>query len=143
MRVVVALAMLVLLGAAGSPAHAQIGVPNTPALRPGQPLPEPFGNAPHPFNDSHPAQPWDRFNPGAYGLPVGDFEVPPRTVVIPMEVVQPGSLPSTTELQAVTLPGYRVTETTTGFIVHEHWGVRPVGEIYYWTLIPTSFRAKR
>jgi hypothetical protein len=140
---VVALVVSVLLATAGTTAHAQIGVPNTPALPPGQPLPAPFGTAPHPFNDSHPAQPWDRFHVGTVGLPIGDFEVPARSVVIPIEVVHPGSLPSTAEPREVTLPGYRVTETTTGFIVHEHWGVRPVGNIYQWTLIPTYFRAKQ
>ncbi|MGH7324158.1 MAG: hypothetical protein ACREJ9_05860 [Candidatus Rokuibacteriota bacterium] len=129
---------LVALG--GSPAFAQIGVPNPPAVPPNQFInTPPFGTQPHPLNNSHVTQPWDLFH---RGLVVRELHVLPRTVVIPIETAQPGSLPSTIELQQVTLPAYRVTETVGGFIVHDHWEVRPVGNAYYWTFVPTHFRRK-
>jgi hypothetical protein len=60
-----------------------------------------------------------------------------------MEVPQPGSLPPKIERREVILPGYRVTETTTGFIVREHWTVRRIGNAYYWTRRPTYFKSKQ
>jgi|SRR2546422_1785727 len=94
-------------------------------------------------NNPHPAMPWH--SPWALsnqGLVLREIEVPSRSVVIPMEVVQPGSLPSTIEWQEVTLPGYRVTEKVNGFTVQGHWEVRPHGSAYYWTWVPTHFRSK-
>jgi hypothetical protein len=124
----------------GGPAGAQLGLPNTPQIRgrldPGA---QPFGQSPHPFNDPHPAQPW--FWPGGDRV-VRVVEVPPRTVTLPMEAVQPGSLPSAVQWRTVTLPGYRVTETARGWIVDAHWSVEPVGPVYVWTWRPARFVPK-
>lgn len=132
--------LVVLLGLTPSAAFAQLGVPNPPAVPPDEFInTPPFGTQPHPLNNSHVTQPWDLFHGG---LVVREYQVLPRTVVLPMEAVEPGSLPSTIEWQQVTLPGYRVTETVGGFIVHDHWEVRPVGTAYYWTFVPAHFRRK-
>ena len=93
------------------------------------------------LNNPHPAFPW-HYPPANQAQVLGETETPPRSVVIPMEVAQPGSQPPTVEWQQVTLPGYQVTETTAGFIVHGHWGVRPMGNVYYWRWVPTYFRSK-
>lgn len=135
----VALAAALSLVLAG-PAAAQLGLPNVPQIRgPLDPRTQPFGQDPHPFNDPHPAQPW--FWPGGDRV-VRAMEVPPRTLTLPMEAVQPGSLPSTVEWRTVTLPGYRVTETARGWIVDAHWGVERVGSVYVWTWRPARFVPK-
>jgi hypothetical protein len=90
----------------------------------------PFGTSPHPFNN---VPPW------APNSILGTYQVPPQTVVLPMETAQPGSLPPIIEVQPVTLPGYTVTETARGYMVHAHWGVRQVGTAYYWTYFPAYF----
>jgi hypothetical protein len=130
-------AALVLLLAA--PAGAQLGVVNPPTLPPG-PAPPPFGSQPHPLNNPHPALPW-----GGPWMSMGTLrviEVPARAVVLPMEAAEPGSPPGAAELRQVTLPGYLVTETTWGWVVHGHWGVQPAGSTYYWTWRPTYFVGK-
>jgi hypothetical protein len=132
-----ALALVVLVAV---PAGAQIGEPNTPRVRSG-PLPDPFGQQPHPFNDPHPALPWHEPWTGMDPT-VRVIEVPARTVVLPMEAAEPGSSPGSVALRQVTLPGYRVTETTRGWVVHAHWGVQPAGSVYYWTWRPTYFVGK-
>jgi hypothetical protein len=116
-------------------APAQLGVVNPPALPPGSPA-TPFGRAPHPFNNAHPAQPWSAWNPV-----LGEFVVAARIVVVPMAVASSGAGPIVA-WQTVMLPGYRVTETSSGYIVHEHWGVEPVGDVYYWAWRPTYYVAK-
>lgn len=137
----VACFLLLLLVAAG-PAVAQMGVPNTPQLSPGPPAP-PFGGAPSPFNDPHPAQPWNSLTATGGGVPVREFVVPSRTVILPMELAMPGGLAPVLAQQTVTIPEYQVTETTLGFVVHEHWGVEPRGSAFYWTWRPTYFQRKR
>jgi hypothetical protein len=109
-------------------------------LPPGQ-EPRPFGTQPHPFNNPHPALPWAGPWMGI-DLPVRVVEMPARTVVLPMDAAQPGSPPSAVQWRAVTLPGYTVTETVRGWVVHEHWGVEPAGEVYHWAWRPTYFVAK-
>jgi hypothetical protein len=92
-------------------------------------------------SNPHPAFPW--FYPTALATnepTVRSFEVPPRVVTLPM--TQPDFTPSTIMTQEVTLPGYRVTETAAGFIVHGHWGVQPTGAAYAWTWVPTYFKRK-
>jgi hypothetical protein len=131
-------AALVLLLSA--PAGAQLGRPNPFTLSPGSEA-QPFGTEPHPLNNHHPAEPW-----GAPWMTMDPavrvIEVPARTVALPMQAAEPGSSPGAVELRQVTLPGYRVTETTRGWIVHAHWGVQPAGNIYYWTWRPTYFVGK-
>lgn len=120
------LALLLMLSAT---AEAQLGVVNPFVLPPGtNPLAvTPFGKSPHPLNNVL----WPRI--------MATYQVPPVTAVIPMETAQPGSLPPAIEVKAVTLPGYAVTEMVGGYLVHEHWGVRQVGNAYYWTYFPANF----
>lgn len=117
-------------------ARAQLGVVNPATLPPGSTT-KPFGSDPHPFNNFHPRQPWSVWD---YAL--SKFVVVARVVVIPMVVIQPGSLPPTIEWRTVTLPGYRVTEMRRGYVVHGHWGVEPAGNAYSWAWRPTYYVPK-
>jgi hypothetical protein len=137
LRGLAAAALLLLLAV---PAGAQLGVPNPP-VPPAGPEPPPFGSQPHPFNNPHPALPWAGPWKGI-DVPVRVIEVPARTVVLPMVAAEPGSPTGAVELREVTLPGYVVTETTRGWVVHEHWGVEPADSVYRWTWRPTYFVAK-
>lgn len=103
-RAIILLGCAVLLVA--WPAQAQLGTLNPFTVKPGT-TPKPFGADPHPFNNFHPAQPWSRWNAG-HGDIIRYFEVPARTVAVPMMTVPAAeSLPPVIEVQAVTIPGYR------------------------------------
>ncbi|MGH7307354.1 MAG: hypothetical protein ACREK6_01525 [Candidatus Rokuibacteriota bacterium] len=134
----VGVVVLALLRVLGDPAAvpAQLGVVNPAALPPGSPA-TPFGRSPHPFNNAHPAQPWSQWN-----RVVRELVVAPRIVVVPMVVPPSGSWPATVVWQTVMLPAYRVTETSYGYLVHEHWGVEPIGRLYYWAWRPTYYVSK-
>jgi hypothetical protein len=136
--------LIVVLAGSVTAASAQMGVPNPTTLSPPQSTNTPFGNQPHPFNNSHPGEPWDRFKTTSpFGVVLQVIDVPVQVAEVPMEVPQPGSLPNTIERVAIYLPGYRVVETTVGFFVQPHWGVSPgANGVYYWTWIPVQFRPR-
>ncbi len=120
---------VVLLLLAGS-AEAQLGVVNPGALPPTSTA-QPFGNDPHPFNNLPPWSPVVRI-----------LEVAAQTTWLPVEVVQPGSLPPIIEYRSVTLPGYRITEMVGGYISQAHWGMAPTNGVYYPTFFPPRFIPK-
>lgn len=127
-------------------AEAQLGVPNPTTLPPSAPgtaAPKPFGTDPHPFNNSHPMQPWDPSSASIYGAPLRAYDVPAQSVEVPIEVPQPGSLPSIVEPRVVTVPGYRVVETAKGYFVSARWGLQPGSNgVYYWVWMPGYFQPK-
>lgn len=131
---VTAVVWIIALGTA-APARAQLGVVNPFALPPGSPA-TPFGKDPHPFNNAHLAQPWSVWNPA-----IREFVVPARVLVVPLAVLEAGGWPAI-EWRTVTLPGYRVTETRYGYVVHAHWGVEPVGHAYAWAWRPVNYVAQ-
>ena len=122
------LAAALLLGA--STADAQLGNVNPVALPPNSTA-QPFGNDPHPFN-----------NVPGWSPVIRVFDVSARMVSLPVEVVQPGSLPPIIEYRSVTLPGYRITEMFGGYIYHAHWGMAPTNGVYYPTFFPQRFVPK-
>ena len=127
-----------LLGMLPAIAHAQMGVPNptTPTNNP------PFGTLPNPLNNPFPTQPWG-WPGGMMGTVVREIAVPAYTVEVPMEVPQPGSLPNTIETVAVTIPGYRMIETTTGYWVDPRYTlVRGSSGAYYWQGVTGGFIPK-
>ena len=118
--------------------HAQLGVPNsnTPTSNP------PFGTQPNPLNNPFPTQPWGQPG-GTMGTVIREVTIPPQTVEVPMEVSQPGSLPNTIETVAVTIPGYRILETTTGYWVDPRYTlVRGSNGAYYWQGVTGGFIPK-
>ena len=111
-------------------AEAQLGGVNPTALPPNSTA-QPFGRDPHPFNNLPPWSPVVRV-----------LEVSPQLAVLPVEVVQPGSLPPLVEYRQVTLPGYRITEMTGGYVYHAHWGMASTNGVYYLTFFPQRFVPK-
>lgn len=114
---------------AGS-AEAQMGNVNPTALPPNSTA-QPFGNDPHPFN-----------NVPGWAPVMRVIDVSARMLWLPVEVVQPGSLPPLVEYRQVTLPGYRITEMTGGYVYHAHWGMAPTNGVYYPTFFPLRFISK-
>jgi hypothetical protein len=113
---------LVILGLGAAPeARAQVGNPADVNANPHPVLPW--------------AAPWSWRLLRPYGDVVQIVDVAPRFVEVPTEVPR--------EPRAVVVPGYRVTETTLGYWVHPHWGLRPSGEgVYLWTWIAGYFWPK-
>jgi hypothetical protein len=74
------------------------------------------------------------------GTVIREVNVPPQAVEVPMEVPQPGSLPNTIETVTVTIPGYRIVETTTGYWVDPRYTVvRGSNGTYYWQGVTGGF----
>ena len=125
-RLVFAAALVLVTGSA----EAQLGNINPTALAPNSTA-QPFGQDPHPFN-----------NVPGWSPVMRVFDIFAQTAWLPVEVVQPGSLPPIIEYRVVTLPGYRVTETFGGYIYHAHWGMAPTNGVYYPTFFPQRFVPK-
>lgn len=128
-----------------SPALAQVGVPN-PAVDLPPPDVLPFGSAPHPFNNPHPMMPGA--GPGtaatrALGSVVRYIDVAPQPVLLSVWVPVPDGVPPRYETQYTVIPGYRIAETTTGFVYPERWTVeQPNRGVYVWRRLPAEFRPK-
>ena len=93
-----------------------------------------------------PTQPWygvpspTRAN---YGQVMRYIEVPPQQVVIEVYVAGPGSFSGGYEQQVVEIPGYTVTETTTGFVYPSRAGLQQVtAGVYQWVTLPSAFQPK-
>lgn len=125
---------LLVVMAASAPAGAQ-GTPGNPGT-PGDFLRNP-----------HPAMPWARNNPNAggfdYGAIVRYIPVPPQPVQIEVRVPLPDGVPPRTETQVQEIPGYFITETTTGFYYPERWTLQQLNVgVYQWVKLPWEFRRK-
>ncbi len=126
-------AVVALLGTLAAPAAAQTtGNPATPGD---------FTNNPHP------AMPWAPNNPNinanAYGQVVRYIPVPPQPVEVVLSVPVPDGVPPRTETQVQEIPGYYITETTTGFYYPERWTLQQVNAgVYQWVRLPPEFRRK-
>ena len=121
------LMFVVTLGLLAGSAEAQLGVVNPGALPPNSTA-QPFGNDPHPFN-----------NVPGWSPVMRVINVDAQMARLPIEVVQPGSLPPLIEYRDVTLPGYRITEMIGGYLYHAHWGMAPTNGVYYPTFYPQRF----
>lgn len=99
------------------------------------------------FNaNPHPGMPWSGVpNPNnvAYGKVIRYIAVPPQQVQIQVYVPGPGSFSGGFEQQVVEIPGYVVTETTTGFIYPEHLTLRQISPgAWEWVRLPQTFQPK-
>lgn len=125
-------AAVALLFALAAPATAQTtGNPGTPGD---------FSRNPHP------AMPWaGPYNSGAtdYGQVVRYIPVPPEPVEVVLYVPVPDGVPPRTETQVQEIPGYYITETTTGFYYPERWTLQQLNAgVYQWVKLPPEFRRK-
>ena len=100
-----------------------------------------FGQAGNP----HPTMPWStnstsRIN---YGQVLRYIPVQPQTVTIEVPVAVPDGIPPRTESQTHTIPGYYITETTTGYALPERWTIQQLNVgVYQWVKLPPEFRPK-
>ena len=69
--------------------------------------------------------------------------VPAQQVVIEVPVAVPDGVPPQTQKQIVEIPGYYITETTTGFWYPERWTLYQANAgVYQWMKYPPEFRRK-
>lgn len=128
------------------------------AQAPGSPAPP----SPLSFPAPHPSMPW--FGPAfpgradygvvpnraplaqdvrLYGTVIGYVEVPPQPVVINVFVAGPGSFSGEYQQQLVEIPGYFVTETTTGYLYPERWSLEQTSAgVFQWRVLPPLFTRK-
>ena len=97
-------------------------------------------------NNPHPTMPWvgvpgsSRVNQGTV---VGYIEVPPQQMVVNVYVPGPGSFSGGFEPQLFEIPGYTVTETTTGYIYPARVGLREITlGVFNWVTEPPGFQPK-
>ena len=106
------------------------------------PVPTP-NNPPTNTSAPHPAMPWSPYGRPEVGEPIRSIPVPPQPVTIEVLAPAPESQPSRMQRQVVEIPGYVVTETTTGYLVPERWTLDHVNVgVYQWRKLPAEFRKK-
>lgn len=94
-------------------------------------------------NNPHPAMPWSPTMQSAYGTVVRYIPVGPQRVSLDVAVSSPAGVPSQTQRQVVEIPGYYVTETTTGYYYPERWTIDQLNVgVYQWRKLAPEFRRK-
>ena len=94
-------------------------------------------------NNPHPGMPWSPTMQSAFGTVVRYIPVAPQRVTLDVAVSTPGGVPAQTQRQVVEIPGYYVTETTTGFYYPERWTIDQLNVgVYQWRKLPPEFRRK-
>jgi len=98
------------------------------------------------LNNPHATMPWSGVPyPGRvnYGTVVRYIEVSPQPIALPVYVPGPGSFSGEYEPQLLEIPGYVVTETSTGYLYPERWGLQEVTQgVYRWVRLPQQFQPK-
>jgi len=124
----VAFVVLALELTGAEPVRAQAGNPANPADT---------------INNPHPALPWAPGRRIDYGEAIRYIEVPAQYVVVMVPVRLPDGVPPRIEPQVQTIPGYYITETTTGYWYPERWTIQPLNiGGYQWARLPQEFRRK-
>jgi hypothetical protein len=125
---VVAFVALALELTGAEPVRAQAGNPANPADT---------------INNPHPALPWAPGRRIDYGEAIRYIEVPAQYVVVMVPVRLPDGVPPRSEPQVQTIPGYYITETSTGYWYPERWTIQPLNiGGYQWARLPQEFRRK-
>ena len=127
---------------------------------PNKPVPDP-----HLYNNPFPTQPWSRWNPPRpqpwfqpgverpwfqtgverhdYGTVVQYITVPSQPLSLSLYAPVPEGVPPRTEQRVVEIPGYYVTETTTGYYFPGRWTLQQLNVgVYRWLWLPAEFRPK-
>ena len=132
---VLGIGMLPLMASAQAPPPSGQNTPPTPGN---------ITNVPNDFPT--PTQPWYGVpGPmrGNFGSVVRYIEVPPAQVVVNVYVSGPGSFSGGVEPQMFEIPGYVVTETTTGYIYPPRVNLQEVTPgVYQWVTLPQQFQPK-
>ena len=121
--------------------------PNPVPPNPGSNTPPTQGNVTgFPNTFPHPINPWTGVtnpNRGFQGSVIGYIQVPPQQVVVNVYVPGPGSLSGGFEPQLFEIPGYVVTETTTGYVYPARVGLREVTPgVFNWVTDPPGFQPR-
>ena len=94
----------------------------------------------------YPTMPWSGItnpNMGIDGKAIRYIQVPPQQVVVPVYVPGPGSLSGEYQQQVVEIPGYVVTETTTGYLYPQRLSLEQVTYgVYQWRVLAPLFTRK-
>lgn len=94
-------------------------------------------------NNPHPGMPWSPTMQSAYGRVVRYIPVAPQRVALDVALSTPGGVPPQTQRQVVEIPGYYVTETTTGYYYPERWTIDQLNAgVYQWRKLSPEFRRK-
>ena len=97
-------------------------------------------------NPIYPTMPWYGLgspSQAALGSVIGYIEIPSQPVVVNVYVPGPGSFSGGFEPQLFEIPGYTVTETTTGYIHPPHVSLREVTPgVFHWVTLPQQFQPK-
>ena len=126
--IAVAFMALALQLTGAEPVRAQAGNPANPADS---------------INNPHPAMPWASSQRVDYGQAIRYIEVPAQYVVIVVPVRLPDGVPPRSEPQVQTIPGYVITETTTGYWYPERWTLQQLNiGGYQWARLAPEFRRK-
>ena len=95
----------------------------------------PFSDEPYRDNNAHPMTP-----AAGLGYAVRQYWVPPRPVAMQVYVPAPTGVPATYQTQVAQVPGFFVTETTTGFVYPERWVIDQLNVgVYQWRKLPVQF----
>jgi hypothetical protein len=96
-----------------------------------------------PTSPPHPTNPWNIYSGTGQGQVIRYIPVPPQPVTIEVPVDVPAGVPPQTQQQTLEIPGYTVTETTTGYFYPERWTLQQTGAgVYTWQKLPQEFRRK-
>jgi hypothetical protein len=144
-------------GGAGAPAPAGIGAPGPASIvaRPpsgGLVPPSTSALVRMPNDFPYPTQTWNFLSPYVYPRPesirglgqvIRYFEVAAHSVVVPVPVTSAERAPIEWTGQVVTVPGYYIAETTTGYVYPERWVLEQLNlGVYGWRLLPAEFHRK-
>jgi hypothetical protein len=89
--------------------------------------------------DPHPTMPWNPY----HGQVLRYVPVPPQSVTVEVAVPGKEGEEPTMQRQVVQIPGYTVTETTSGYILPPRWTLQQTGPgQYQWRQLPAEFRRK-
>ena len=98
-------------------------------------------------NPIYPTMPWYGVGspnpPPVLGSVTRYIAVPPQDVIVAVAAPSAETAPFELQDTVVTIPGYYVTETTTGYMYPERWTLDQLNVgVYQWRLLPAQFRSK-
>lgn len=95
----------------------------------------PFTDEPNRATQAHPMMPY-----AGLGYAVRQHWVPPTPVTMQVYVPAPAGVATSYQTQVAQVPGFFVTETTTGFVYPERWVIDQLNlGVYQWRKLPVQF----
>ena len=95
----------------------------------------PFTDEPNRATQAHPMMPY-----AGLGYAVRQHWVPPTPVTMQVYVPAPAGVATSYQTQVAQVPGFFVTETTTGFVYPERWVIDQLNVgVYQWRKLPVQF----